>query len=102
MNRLIPVRTKINTLKRKTNTFIIPLRLVNFNTTKVITVTEIAKTVKNPVFVPKIKKSEDITSPGLAADKLDNWIFSVELKQSTLKRAFTKNKINKVIETVFT
>ena len=64
MNLLIPVKTNNNTLKNKTNDFTIPLIFVNFNKTKVITVTEIAKTVRKPVFIPKIKNIDDVNSPG--------------------------------------
>jgi intracellular septation protein A len=35
---------------------------VNFNKTKVIKVTEIARTVRNPVFIPKIRKKSDVIS----------------------------------------
>jgi len=64
---------------------------VYFKRTKVITVTEIASTVRNPVFIPKIKKIEEITSPVLPAETLERSIFSVEAKRGTLKIAFTKN-----------
>ena len=72
-----------------------------FKITKVITVTEIASTVRNPVFIPKIKKSEETTSLALPADKFERSIFSGEEKRGTLKIAFAKNMINKVIDTVF-
>ena len=75
---------------------------VNFKTTKVITVTEIASTVRNPVFIPKIKKRIDATSDGLFADKLERVIFSGDANRGTLKIAFAKNMINKEIDTVFT
>ncbi len=79
-----------------------PVRFVNFNTTKLITVTEIANTVKNPVFIPKIRKSTDTSSPGEFADKFDKLTFSGEANLGTLKIAFIKNKTNIVIDTVFT
>jgi hypothetical protein len=75
---------------------------VNFNTTKLMTVTEIANTVRNPVFIPKIKKSPDTISPGLFADKFDRLIFSGEAKRGTLRIAFIKNKPNIVKDTVLT
>ena len=56
MNRLIPVKNNNNTLKNKTNDFTIPRIFVNFNKTKVITVTEIAKTVKNQYTFQKSKR----------------------------------------------
>ncbi len=102
MNLLRPVSNSISALKKKTNAFAIPLIFVYFKRTKVITVTEIASTVRNPVFIPKIKKSEEITSPVLPIGKVDSSIFSGEEKRGTLKIAFTKNMINKVIDTVFT
>jgi hypothetical protein len=74
---------------------------VYFKRTKVITVTEIARTVRNPVFIPKIKKTEETTSPVLPADILDKSIFSGEEKRGTLKIAFARNMINKEIDTVF-
>ena len=87
-------------LKKKTNPFAKPWRCVNFRTTKVITVIEIARTVRNPVFIPKIKNSTDAISEGLAAEILDNSIFSGEAKRGTLRIALIKNKTNKVTETV--
>ncbi len=74
---------------------------VYFKRTKVITVTEMASTVRNPVFIPKIKKSEETISLALPADKFERSIFSGEEKRGTLKIAFAKNMINKVIDTVF-
>lgn len=68
---------------------------VNFKRMKVITVTEIANTVRNPVFIPKIKKRMEVISPGLPADKLKRSIFSGEAKRGTLKTAFAKNKQTK-------
>lgn len=102
MNLLRPVNNRIIALKKKTNTFAIPRISVYFKRTKVITVTEIASTVRNPVFIPKIKKIEEIISPVLPADTLERSIFSGEAKRGTLKTAFTKNMINKEIDTVFT
>ena len=102
MNLLTAVSISRRALKKKTNPFVIPLRFVNFNTTKLITVTEIANTVKNPVFIPKIINREDMNSPGLAADKFDRLIFSGEAKRGTLKIAFIKNKTNIVTDTVLT
>jgi len=101
VNRLIPVKTNNNTLKNKTNAFTIPLIFVNFNKTKVITVTEIAKTVRNPVFIPKIKNIDDANSPGPFADKFVKSIFSGDAKRGTLKMAFIKNNTNNEIDTVF-
>ncbi len=75
--------------------------LVYFKRTNVITVTEIAKTVRNPVFIPKIKKIEEIISLVLPADILERSIFSGEEKRGTLKTAFIKNTINKEIDIVF-
>lgn len=100
VNRLIPVNINKRILKKKTKDFTIPLRCVNFNITKVITVTESARTVRNPVFIPKIKKSEERTSTGPFTDKSDKIIFSGEAKRGTLKIAFTKNITNKDKETV--
>lgn len=102
MNLLTAVNINKSALKKKTNPFVIPVRFVNFNTTKLMTVTEIANTVRNPVFIPKIKKSADMTSPGLFADKLDKLIFSGEAKRGTLRIAFIRNKTNIVKDTVLT
>jgi len=102
VNLLTAVNIKIRALKMNTKPFVIPLRFVNFKTTNVITVTEIASTVKNPVFIPKIKKNADAISPGLFADKLERVIFSGEAKRGTLRIAFIKNNPNIVNETVFT
>lgn len=100
VNRLIPVNINKRILKKKTKDFTIPLRFVNFNITKVITVTESARTVRNPVFIPKIKKSEERTSTGPFTDNSDKVIFSGDAKRGTLKIAFTKNIANKDKETV--
>lgn len=102
MNLLRPVSNSIRALKMKTNAFDIPRIFVYFKRTKVITVKEIANTVRNPVFIPKIKKIEEVISPALPADKFERSIFSGEEKRGTLKIAFAKKMINKVIDTVFT
>jgi len=81
---------------------VIPFREVNFSTTKLITVTEIANTVRNPVFMPKIKNRDEATSSGLFADKLEKLIFSEDAKRGTLNIAFIRNKPNMVTDTVFT
>ena len=100
MNLLTAVNINKSALKKKTNPFVIPLRFVNFNTTKLMTVTEIANTVRNPVFIPKIKKSPDTTSPGLFADKFERLIFSGEANLGTLRIALIRNKPNMVKDTV--
>lgn len=75
----------------------------NFNNTKVITVTEIASTAKNPTFNPNTRKIREIISPELLAWKiLVRSIFSVDANLGTLKIAFARNKKNKEIETVLT
>lgn len=102
VNLLMAVNTNSKLLKKKTNDFTIPFRFVNFKRTKVITVTEIARTVKNPVFIPKIKNKIEATSPVLFADKSDRAIFSGDAKRGTLRRAFIKNTTNKETDTVFT
>lgn len=102
MNLLTAVKINKSALKKKTNPFVIPLRFVNFNTTKLMTVTVIARTVRNPVFIPKIRKSADTISPGLFADKFERVIFSGDAKRGTLKIAFIKNKPNIVKDTVLT
>jgi len=71
VNLLRPVNNKRSKLKKKTNAFAIPWIFVYFKRTKVITVTEIASTVRNPVFIPKIKKSEEATSLVLPTGKFD-------------------------------
>ena len=76
MNLLRAVKISRRALKKKTNPFTIPFKLVNFKITKVITIIEIARTVRNPVFIPKIKKTDEITSPGFATDKFVRTIFS--------------------------
>jgi len=102
VNLLTAVNIKINALKKKTNPLVSTLRFVNFKTTKLITVTEIANTVRNSVFTPNIKKMKDVSSLGLFTDKLDMIIFLGEANLGTLNRAFIKNKINIVTDTVFT
>jgi len=102
VNLLTAVKINKSALKKKTNPFIIPLRFVNFKITKLMTVTEIAKTVRNPVFIPKIRKRADTISPGPFADKLDRVIFSGDAKRGTLKIAFIKNNPNMVKDTVLT
>ena len=101
VNRLIPVKINNRELKKKTNNFMSPWRFVNFKITKVITVTEIANTVRKPVFIPKIRNSADANSAGLPADKLENSIFSGDANLGTLRIAFAKNKTKRVIDTVF-
>ena len=76
MNLLKAVKISSRALKKKTNAFTIPCISVNFKTTKVMTIIEIANTVRNPVFIPKIKNTEEITSPLLATDKLVRSIFA--------------------------
>ena len=100
MNLLKAVKISKRLLKKKTNPFTIPCKCVNFKITKVITIIEIARTVRKPVFIPKIKKTDEITSPGFATDKFVRSIFSGDWKRGTLRMAFIKNKINKVIDTV--
>lgn len=102
MNLLTAVNVSSRALKKKTKPLFTPLRFVNFNITKLMTVAEIASTVKNPVFIPKIKKRDDMSSPGLPADRLDRVIFWGEAKRGTLKIAFVRNRTNIVIDTVLT
>jgi len=102
VNLLIAVNISNMALEKKTNNFTIPCRFVNFKRTKVITVTEIARTVRNPVFIPKIKNRIETASLVLLADKLERSIFSGDAKRGTLKRAFIKNMTNKETDTVFT
>ncbi|MGY5147356.1 MAG: hypothetical protein ACW9W4_05105 [Candidatus Nitrosopumilus sp. bin_7KS] len=102
MKRLTAVNINKSALKKKTNPLDIPDRFVNFNTTKLITVTEIASTVKNPVFIPKIKKRVDANSAGEFADKFDRLTLSGEANLGTLRIAFIKNKTNIVTDTVLT
>jgi hypothetical protein len=76
VNLLKAVKTSKRLLKKNTNTFTIPCKLVNFRIRKVITIIEIARTVRNPVFIPKIKKTDETTSPGFVIDKFVRSIFS--------------------------
>ncbi len=66
-------------------------------------VTEIAKTAKNPVFTPKIRKITDANSPKLASGGIDEKsIFSGDANRGTLSNAFARNSTNKEMETFFT
>jgi len=102
VNLLIAVNINNSILKKNTNDLTIPLRFVNFKRTKVITVTEIARTVRNPVFIPNIKNNAAITSPGPLAETVDKSIFSGDAKRGTLKIAFIKKITNIETETVLT
>lgn len=103
MNLLNPVNNKISRLKKKTNHFEIPCMWVSFSKTKVMIVTDIANTAKNPVLIPSIRKIIDAASPVLVAWEIDEKsIFSGDAKRGTLKMAFARNIINKEIETFFT
>ena len=102
VNLLIAVNINKSMLKKKTNAFTIPFRWVNFNRTKVITVTEIASTVRNPVFIPNIKNSIDAASVEPFVSKLERSIFSGDAKRGTLKIAFIKNITNRDTDTVLT
>lgn len=102
VKRLKQVKMSKNALENKINALVIRQILVNFNKTNVITVTENAKTVRNPVFVPNIKNRKDANSFGFLADKVTKSIFSGDANLGTLKIAFIRNKTNKEIETVFT
>ena len=62
-------------LKKKTNPFTIPCKFVTFKITKVITMIEKASTVKNPVFIPKIKKTVETNSFGFVTAKFVISIF---------------------------
>jgi len=101
VNLLKPVSRSKRTLENKTNIFANLLRFVNFKRTKVITVTEIVKIVRNPVFIPKIKKRDEAISPVVDAGKLKGSIFSGDANLGTLRIAFTKNKKNNVTDTFF-
>jgi hypothetical protein len=70
--------------------------------TKLMTVTDIVNTVRNPVFIPKIKKSDENISSELVTGKLNRSIFSGDSKRGTLKTALIRNNTNKVMETVLT
>jgi len=63
VNRLIPVNSKISKLKNKTKILVAPRIGANFSNTNVITVTEIARTAKNPTFMPNTRKSSEVISP---------------------------------------
>ena len=103
MNLLRPVNSKIRKLKKKTKILATPWIWVNFSSTNVIMVTEIASTAKNPAFNPNTRKIKDANSTGLPDWKiLEILIFSGDAKRGTLKIAFTRNKKNKDTETVFT
>ena len=102
MNLLKAVKSNNKLLKKKTNPFTIPCKLVNFRMIKVITIIEIARTVRNPVFIPKIRKMDEIKSAEFATDKFVRSIFSGDWKRGTLRTALIKNKINNVTDTVFT
>lgn len=67
-----------------------------------MTVTDIVNTVRNPVFIPKIKKSDENISSELVTGKLNRSIFSGDSKRGTLKTALIRNNTNKVMETVLT
>ena len=75
---------------------------MNFSRTKVITVTEIASTVRNPVFIPNIKNRTDAASVEPFVNKLERSIFSGDAKRGTLKIAFIKNITNRDTDTVLT
>ena len=100
MKRLITVRINNNAVKKKTKDFVIPRICVNLSKTKVMTVTEMAKIVRNPVFMPKIRKRTEKKSPEPEEDRLSKLIFSGEAKRGTLNIAFAKKSANKVNETV--
>jgi hypothetical protein len=90
-------------LKKKTKTLATPWMLVIFSKTKVIMVTEIARTAKNPVLTPKIRKIIDANSGKLAPEGIDEKsIFSGDANRGTLKIAFARNNTNKETETFFT
>jgi hypothetical protein len=76
VNLLKAVKISNKVLKKKTNPFTIPRKFVNFKITKVITIIEIANTVRKPVFIPKIRNIEETTSPGFATDIFVRSIFS--------------------------
>ena len=100
MNRLRAVKISNKLLKKKTNPFTIPCKLVNFKITKVITIIEKARIVKNPVFIPKIKKTVETNSLGFATDKFVRSIFSGDWNLGTLRTVLIKNRTNKDTDTV--
>ena len=66
-------------------------------------VTDIARTARNPVFIPKIRKSSDAISPLLVAWEIEEKsIFSGDANLGTLRMAFAKNKTNRETDTFFT
>ena len=66
-------------------------------------VTEIATTVRNPVFIPNNRKSKETISVGLpVCTTLEISIFSGDAKRGTLRIAFIKNKTKRETDTVFT
>jgi len=67
-----------------------------------MTVTEIANTVKKPVFIPNTKKRKDTTSPGPLAETFVKSIFSGDANRGTLKIALIKKITKSEIETVLT
>ena len=101
MNLLNAVNTSNKLLKKKTNPLTIPCKFVNFKITKVITMIEKASIVKNPVFIPKIMKTVETKSLGLAIAKFVRSIFSGDWNLGTLRIVLIKNKMNNDIETVF-
>ena len=101
VNLLRAVKASSKELKKKTNPLAIPWRCVNFNKTKVITVIDIASTVRNPVLIPNIKKIKEANSWELVEARLDRSIFSGDAKRGTLSTAFIKNKMNREKDTVF-
>ena len=101
MNLLNAVNTNNKLLKKKTNPLTIPCKFVNFKITKVITMIEKARIVKNPVFIPKIMKTVETKSLGLAIAKFVRSIFSGDWNLGTLRIVLIKNKMNNDIETVF-
>ena len=65
-------------------------------------VTDIAKTAKNPVLIPNIRKIREAASPELVAwETEDKSIFSGDANLGTLNIAFARNNTNKEIETFF-
>ena len=67
-----------------------------------MTVTEIANTVKKPVFIPNTKNKNETTSPGPLADTFVKSIFSGDANRGTLKIALIKKITKSEIETVLT
>jgi len=76
---------------------------VNFRSKKVMTVTEVAITAKNPAFIPIIVKINDVNSCGLpTCEMCVRSILSGDAKRGTLRIAFARNRKNRDAETVFT